>query len=69
MLVNPSSWVKCCDMDSSSKAWRTSFMVMCNTPYCIGFIVAVLLNAILPIDDEIEDATKVGDKGAESAQA
>ena len=69
LLTNPRNWVVSCSMDAGMVGFRKGVLLLLSTPYCIGFIVAVLLNAILPIDDEIEDATKVGDKGAESAQA
>ena len=53
LLLNPNTWVECCDFDESKKAWRTAFKVMFNTPYCIGFLAAVLLNLLLPTDIDV----------------
>ena len=53
VLLNDNAWVQCCEMDKSKKAWRTAFMVMFNTPYCVGFLAAVLLNLLLPEDMDV----------------
>lgn len=43
----------CCSCyDKSSKALRTAVILMLKTPYCIGFLAAVILNLIMPEDKE-----------------
>jgi len=61
-LLHPNNWVKRCQMDLSKKAWRTAFTLMFNTPYCIGFVIAMLLNLILPDDFDPTGGSKTDDK-------
>lgn len=56
-LMNPNDWVQSCTIDQSKRAWRTSFLVLINTPYSVGLIVAVLLNMLLPEDTEPEEGS------------
>ena len=69
-LMNPNQWVQSCTLDKSKKAWRTAFLVIINTPYSIGFIVAVLLNAVLPEDmeDTVKDARAVSKTSTAAAE-
>jgi len=78
-LMGPADWVRSCEIDKSKKAWYLTFMLIFNTPYCIGFVMAVLLNLILPEDaedkakEEAAEAVEVVDKMSpievESSQA
>eukprot|EP00747_Dinoflagellata_sp_TGD_P147588 gnl/TRDRNA2_/TRDRNA2_176834_c0_seq2.p1 gnl/TRDRNA2_/TRDRNA2_176834_c0~~gnl/TRDRNA2_/TRDRNA2_176834_c0_seq2.p1 ORF type:complete len:790 (-),score=152.76 gnl/TRDRNA2_/TRDRNA2_176834_c0_seq2:259-2379(-) len=61
-LLHPHSWVAKCEIDASKKAWRSAILLMLNTPYCIGFIVAVILNLLLPQMSEAGDEVQ-NDKG------
>jgi len=65
-LLHPNSWVKSCQYDLSKKAWRTAFVLMFNTPYCIGFVIAMLLNLLLPDDFDPTGGSKTDDKSAVS---
>jgi len=67
-LLHPNSWVMSCTEDLSKKAWRTSFLLMFNTPYCVGFIVAMILNLVLPSDEEAAD-DDTADKSAGTSTA
>jgi len=43
----------CCEQwDSSARSWRTTVIILLKTPYSIGFIVAFVLNLILPEDTQ-----------------
>ena len=67
-LMGPADWVETCEIDKSKKAWYLTFMLIFNTPYCIGFVLAVLLNLILPEDaEDTEGSAKVTPGEATSA--
>jgi len=51
-LVAPSHWVERCELDSGKRAWYFTFQLMFNTPYCVGFVFAVILNLLLPDEQE-----------------
>ena len=53
-LMGPSDWVSSCKIDKSKRAWYLTFMLIFNTPYCIGFVMAFFLNLVLP-DDAFEE--------------
>merc|ERR1719271_1387319 len=41
----------CCSCyDDNARAFRTAVILMLKTPYCIGFLAAVILNLIMPED-------------------
>jgi len=40
----------CTDYDESVKMWRDTVILILKTPYCIGSLVALLLNLIIPVD-------------------
>jgi hypothetical protein len=64
-LMHPSNWVKSCEIDDNKKMWRQTVLLLWNTPYCIGFIAAVLLNLFLPeFPEEEEQAATEGMYGA-----
>jgi len=47
----------CCSCyNSNSKAFRTAVILMLKTPYCIGFLAAVILNLIMP-EDKVDEYT------------
>jgi hypothetical protein len=57
----------CCSCyDTGSKAFRTAVILMLKTPYCIGFLAAVILNLIMP-EDKADEYTgeAVGGSAAE----
>ena len=47
-LMNPNNWVVKCTLDSGMVGVRKGILLLLGTPYCIGFILAFLLNLILP---------------------
>ena len=58
-LMNPNTWVKSCETSKGDRSLRLALLIMLGTPYCIGFLVAFLLNLILPEDDEEPDVNEV----------
>ena len=58
----------CVEVNDSKRMWRTSIILILKTPYCIGTLLAVLLNSILPneVDDEnkSDEAAGTKDSGA-----
>mmetsp|Transcript_116991 Transcript_116991/g.331065 ORF Transcript_116991/g.331065 Transcript_116991/m.331065 type:complete len:706 (+) Transcript_116991:59-2176(+) len=46
----------CCKKyDVVKKMWRTTVVMILKTPYCIGFLIAAMLNVLLPEDSEDPD--------------
>lgn len=68
-LMNPNTWVKSCETSKGDRSLRLALLIMLGTPYCIGFLVAFLLNLILPEDDEEPDVNEVAMSGSEIAMA
>lgn len=66
--VAPTDWVRTCSFDEDLEFWRDVVLILLKTPYSIGFIVALLLNAILPHDPEDTAAPKTSTSAASSAQ-
>ena len=54
-------WVKSCTFDKGKAGVRAGFILLLKTPYCIGTLIAALLNVFLPDDDEedVIEAKKV----------
>ena len=54
-------WVKSCTFDKGKAGVRAGFILLLKTPYCIGTLIAALLNVFLPDDDEedVVEAKKV----------
>ena len=69
LLTNPRNWVVSCSMDAGMVGFRRGVLLLLSTPYCIGFILAFLLNLILPDDLKKEEKTTVttGVKEVETA--
>mmetsp|Transcript_54375 Transcript_54375/g.100428 ORF Transcript_54375/g.100428 Transcript_54375/m.100428 type:complete len:686 (-) Transcript_54375:308-2365(-) len=44
----------CVEINESKRMWRTSIILVLKTPYCIGTVLAVLLNFILPNESQDE---------------
>lgn len=38
----------CIKYDDSKKMWRDTVVIILKTPYCIGTLIALILNAVLP---------------------
>jgi len=51
----------CSEYDTNLKMWRTTCLMILKTPYCIGFILAFILNLIIP--EDIEDTEGSGFPG------
>jgi len=49
-LMNPNDWVKSCETSKTDRSLRLALLIMLGTPYCIGFLMAFLLNLLLPED-------------------
>jgi hypothetical protein len=49
-LMNPNNWVKSCETSKTDRSLRLALLIMLGTPYCIGFLMAFLLNLLLPED-------------------
>jgi len=45
----------CSEWDESAKGGRTTIITILKTPYGIGFIIAFVLNAIMPYDKVLDD--------------
>mmetsp|Transcript_54216 Transcript_54216/g.172087 ORF Transcript_54216/g.172087 Transcript_54216/m.172087 type:complete len:636 (+) Transcript_54216:123-2030(+) len=58
----------CLDYDDGIKAWRDTVVLIIKTPYCIGTLLALILNLILPHDKTDEELEAEG-KGAMIASA
>lgn len=57
---------RCCmDWNDDKKMWRDSIIMILKTPYCVGTLLAMFLNAILPFDkdEEVQEKKKGQDKG------
>merc|ERR1719382_1325417 len=56
----------CCKCyDEGHRGVRTTIIMMLKTPYCIGFLTALILNLIMPEDmedDEVKDAGEGSDE-------
>jgi uracil-xanthine permease len=49
---------RCClKYDNSKKMWRDSLIIILKTPYCIGTLLALFLNSILPYEVSFEEDT------------
>jgi len=55
-LLNPNNWVKSCETSKADRSLRLALLIMLGTPYCIGFLMAFILNLILPEDEVDEEA-------------
>ena len=42
----------CLEYDKGAKSARTTAIIMLKTPYCIGFMIALILNLLIPEDKE-----------------
>lgn len=47
----------CIKYDANRKMWRDTVVIIMKTPYCIGTLIALLLNTILP-DEDVRDAAR-----------
>lgn len=63
-------WVNSCTFDSGLIGLRNAVVIFLKTPYCIGTVIALVLNLILPMD-ELEKEAKAArtKKPAETASA
>uniref|UniRef100_A0A7S0FP33 Uncharacterized protein n=1 Tax=Pyrodinium bahamense TaxID=73915 RepID=A0A7S0FP33_9DINO len=58
----------CAEYDKGAKMLRTAVIMILKTPYCIGVLIAGILNALLPYDKEEEHAepSKISEKDESS---
>jgi hypothetical protein len=50
--------------------WRKAILMILKTPYGIGFIIAFVLNLVIPKDaDETTESASATEKGVETSSA
>jgi len=61
----------CASYNASAKMWRKTILMILKTPYGIGFIIAFVLNLVIPLDKEDPEApgASVGEKAVETSSA
>ena len=61
------TWVSGCEWDPGMVGLRNACVIFLKTPYCIGTVIALILNLVLPMD-EIELAAKKAREEAKTSK-
>lgn len=58
----PGALVTSCEWDTGLRGWRSACILFLKTPYCIGTVLALILNLILPEDEVLTAPVKFVDE-------
>ena len=65
--IGGKQWVKACEFNPGAIGLRNAVVIFLKTPYCIGTVIALILNLIMPMDElEKERAGKMTKTAASS---